>query len=143
MGVADPGSGGPREWRALGVVDPGIGGPWEWRTLGVADPNPSNVAYEGGYSAARAFHRSDVQPLIRHRPFPVHVETRNSQSTSEASWSQGIVTCELQTGLKSIVHLKGSWAYCQQTIDRVFVWSPSSSISVCIQTWPFHRDSAS
>src|SRR6218665_1296965 len=48
----------------------------------------SNVAYEGGYSAAHAFHRSDVQPLIRHRPFPVHVETRNSQATSEASWTQ-------------------------------------------------------
>src|SRR6218665_2486260 len=71
----------------------------------------SNVAYEGGSSAARAFHRSDVQPLIRHRPFPVHVETRNSQATSEASWSRGIVTCELQTGLKSIVHLKQSTEY--------------------------------
>src|SRR6218665_1762990 len=32
LGVADPGSGGPREWRSLGVADPGSGGPWEWRT---------------------------------------------------------------------------------------------------------------
>ena len=36
LGVADPGSGGPWEWRTLGVTDPGSGGPWEWRTLGVA-----------------------------------------------------------------------------------------------------------
>ena len=48
------GLGGPREWRtpgmgalamadrnrngALGMADPGNGGPWEWRTPGMADP---------------------------------------------------------------------------------------------------------
>jgi len=38
LGVANPGSGEPWEWRTLGVVNPGSRGLWEWRTLGVANP---------------------------------------------------------------------------------------------------------
>jgi hypothetical protein len=30
--MADPGNGGPREWRTPGMADLGNGGPREWRT---------------------------------------------------------------------------------------------------------------
>lgn len=40
--------------------------------------------------------------------YTLPMETRNGQATASESWCRGIVTCELQTGLKSNVRNKST-----------------------------------
>src|SRR6218665_1710989 len=94
MGVADPGSGEPWEWRTLGVVYPGTGElwewrtlglvypgtgePWEWRTLGVASRHPIHSPFHPGiYSSIYPYICQLVQcPFTHTSPHtPIHIHS--------------------------------------------------------------------